>query len=303
VFDTLIVQPIFNLLVFIYGIIPGHDWGLAIIVFTIIIRALMWPMVKKQLHNTRALRAIQPDIKKVRDANKGDKQLEAKLLMELYKERGVSPFSALGGLLIQLPVLIGLFSAIRKLISDPAEIGTFTYSFVRDLPFIQDVIADLTLFDKSLFGVIDLSKRAFEGGTIYLPLMALALLSAILQYYQARQLSPSQSDGRKLRDILKSSADGKQADQSEINAAMARNTMVLFPILTGIFSATFPGSLALYWASGSIIALAQNKFVLGSDVEETNEATPVEVVAKPPKKAKKITAKKKQSRKQRKRGN
>ncbi len=65
-FTTLIVQPIFNLLVFIYAILPGHNFGLALIIFTIIIRLLMWPLVKKQLHQARAMRELQPEIKKIK---------------------------------------------------------------------------------------------------------------------------------------------------------------------------------------------------------------------------------------------
>ena len=63
-FDTLIVQPIFNLLVAIYGVIPGGDFGISLIIFTIIVRFLMWPLVKKQLHQTKVMRQIQPELKR-----------------------------------------------------------------------------------------------------------------------------------------------------------------------------------------------------------------------------------------------
>jgi YidC/Oxa1 family membrane protein insertase len=63
-FETLIVQPIFNLLVLIYAIIPGHNFGLAIIIFTVLVRLMMWPLVKKQLNHAKALRELQPELKK-----------------------------------------------------------------------------------------------------------------------------------------------------------------------------------------------------------------------------------------------
>src|SRR5579864_7428139 len=115
-FTTFIEQPIFNLLVLIYAIIPGHNFGLAIIIFTIIIRLLMWPLVKKQLHQAKAMRELQPEIKKIKQATKGNKQKESMMMMELYRERGVSPFGSIGTLIIQFVILIGLYSGLRRVV-------------------------------------------------------------------------------------------------------------------------------------------------------------------------------------------
>src|SRR4051812_23177504 len=104
-FTTIIVQPIFNLLVLIYALIPGHNFGLAIIIFTIIVRLLMWPLVKKQLHHTKAIRGLQPELKKIKAATKGNRQEESRLTMELYKERQINPFSTIGIVLVQAPIL------------------------------------------------------------------------------------------------------------------------------------------------------------------------------------------------------
>ena len=65
-FETVVVQPIFNLLVLIYAIVPGHDFGVAVILFTIIVRVLLWPLLKKQLHQTRLMHELQPQIKKIK---------------------------------------------------------------------------------------------------------------------------------------------------------------------------------------------------------------------------------------------
>src|SRR3990167_7302270 len=95
-FTTLITQPLFNLLVLIYALIPGHNFGLAIILFTVLIRILMWPLVKKQLHHAKAMRELQPELKKIKQATKGDRQKESILVMQLYKERQINHFSSLG---------------------------------------------------------------------------------------------------------------------------------------------------------------------------------------------------------------
>src|SRR5437870_2105675 len=111
-FTTFIVQPIFNLLVLIYAILPGHNFGLGLIIFTIIIRLLLWPLVKKQLHQAKAMRTLQPEIKRIKQATKGNRQKESQLMMELYKERDINPFSTFPILIIQLIVLIGLYSGL-----------------------------------------------------------------------------------------------------------------------------------------------------------------------------------------------
>src|SRR5438067_189219 len=115
-FTTLIVKPLFNLLVLIYAVLPGHNFGLALIIFTIIIRLLLWPLVKKQLHQAKAMRKLQPELKRIKQATKGNRQKESQLLMELYKERGINPFGTFPILIVQLIVLIGLYSGLRHII-------------------------------------------------------------------------------------------------------------------------------------------------------------------------------------------
>src|SRR6478609_2242172 len=110
IFTTLIVQPIFNLLVLIYAIIPGHNFGLALIIFTIIIRLLMWPLVKRQLRSTKMMRKLQPELKRIKKEAKGNRQLESQMMMELYKEHNFNPFGAFPVLIIQFVILIGLYS-------------------------------------------------------------------------------------------------------------------------------------------------------------------------------------------------
>src|ERR1700694_4276817 len=126
-FNHLIVQPIFNLLVLIYGLLPGHNFGLSIIIFTIIVRLLMWPVVKKQLHHAKAMRKLQPELKRLKKAAAGDRQKESAMLMELYKERGISPFGSIGTLIVQLIILTGLYFGLRKVVLNPKAILDFSY--------------------------------------------------------------------------------------------------------------------------------------------------------------------------------
>ncbi len=276
-FDTLIVQPILNLLFIINSLLPGHDFGISIIIFTIVIRMALWPLVKKQLHQTRAMKALQPEIKKIKEKTKGDKQKEGQLLMELYKEKNVSPFGSIGVLLLQLPILFGLFSVLRILSDDPNRAVDMLYGFVKSMPGVSSLVADPALITQALTesfqGAIDLSKSAFDSGSIYWPLMIIAILAGILQFFQTRQLMPDTKDSRSLRDILREEANGKKSEQKDINAAVGKNMRYFMPLITVFFAASFPGALALYWATGAGVAILQQRYILSKDVEEMEEMT------------------------------
>lgn len=268
-FTTLIVQPLFNLLVFIYAILPGHNFGLALIIFTIIIRLLLWPLVKKQLHQAKAMRALQPDIKRIKKASKGNRQKESQLLMELYKERGINPFATFPVLIIQLIVLIGLYSGLRRIIDDPHTLISFSYPFIQDMSWMQTLAHNIHQFDNTLFGVIDLGRAALNtGGGVYWPAMLIVIGSAVAQYFQAGQLLPKDKDQRSLRTILREAGEGKQADQSEVNAAVGRSTRFLIPVMIFVFTVNIASALSLYWLVSGLVAFIQQAMVLRKDEEE-----------------------------------
>src|SRR5882757_749810 len=136
-FTTLIVQPIFNVLAFIYTVLPGHNFGLSIILFTIVVRLLMWPLVKKQLHQVKMMRKIQPELKKVKKAAAGDKRKEQVMMMELYKERGINPFGQIGVMLLQIPILLGLYIGLQKVVKDPHEIISFAFVALQNMDWLK----------------------------------------------------------------------------------------------------------------------------------------------------------------------
>jgi YidC/Oxa1 family membrane protein insertase len=274
-FTTLIVQPLFNLLTLIYAVLPGHNFGLALIIFTVIIRLLLWPMVKKQLHQARAMRKLQPEIKKIKRATKGNRQKESQMLMELYKEKGINPIGTLPTLAIQLVVLIGLYSGLRKIIDDPHTLITFSYPFIQHLPWMKELAGNINLFDNTLFGVVDLGKAALpKGGGIYWPAMIIVLASAVAQFFQSKQLLPQDKDQRKLRDILKQANGGEAADQSEINAAVGRSTMYFLPVMIFFFTVSLASALSLYWLTSGVVAFIQQSIVLRRDEEEMESGKP-----------------------------
>lgn len=267
-FDTLIVQPIFNLLVLIYAVLPGHNFGLAIIIFTVVVRLLMWPLVKKQLHQVKLMRKIQPELKRIKKAAKGDKRQESVLMMELYKERGISPFGQIGVLLVQIPILLGLFLGLQRVLKDPQELVSFAYGPLQNLSWLKELGSNIHLFDESLFGLVDLTKAAWGADGFYMPALLIVIASAIAQFFQSKQLVPNDKDARGLRAILRDAKKGKQADQSEINASMARSTTYLLPALVLIFTIHLPAALSLYWLVSGLVAVVQQGIILRADTEE-----------------------------------
>jgi YidC/Oxa1 family membrane protein insertase len=273
-FTTFIVQPIFNLLVLIYALLPGHNFGLAIIIFTIIIRLLMWPLVKKQLHHAKAIRELGPEIKKIKQKAAGDKQKERQWTMELYKEREVNPMASLGIVAVQAVIFIGLYLGLNKVVHNQEEIINLSYSFLHNLPWMQTLQQDPSQFDATFLGFIDLHRSALGPAGLYVPALWLGLGSAIAQFFQGRQLMPKSQDARSLRQILREAGSGKNADQQEVNAAVGRSTLYLLPVFVFIISLNFPAALPLYWLTGSLVAIWQQGRILKEDVDEATESKP-----------------------------
>ena len=267
-FDTLIVQPIFNVLVFIYAILPGHNFGLALILFTVLVRLLLWPLVKKQLHQVKVMRKIQPELKKIKKAANGDRQKESIMTMALYKEYGVNPFGSIGVLLLQLPILIGLYSGLNRLIHNEHTIVDFAYPFLQNFSWIQHLSHNIKDFDATLFGVVDLTRSALGPKGVYWPALLIVAGSAVIQFFQSKQLTPTDKDARKLREILKGAGEGKQADQSEVNAAISRTTIYMLPAMVFIFTVNIASALSLYWLVGGLVAFIQQSIILREDEEE-----------------------------------
>lgn len=306
-FTALIVKPIFNLLVLIYAILPGHNFGLAIVIFTVLVRLLMWPLVKKQLHQARAMRELQPELKRLKKAAAGDRQKESAMMMELYKEREINPFSSIGLMIVQVPIFIGLYSGLRRIVSDPHAIVNFSYSFIHNMSWVKVLGGNIHRFDSTLFGIVDLTKAAIDkSGHVYLPAMVIVLGSVIVQYFQAKQLMPNDGEKKSLRKILKEAGTGKQAEQSDISSAVGRSTSYMLPAFIFLVTVNIASALSLYWLVSGAVAFAQQARVLGQDKTELTTATDkssnvtIEAEVIPPKnKNTKKTPKKKATKKRR----
>ena len=280
-FDVIIVQPILNLLMAIYSIVPGGDFGISIVIFTVIIRFLLWPLVKKQLHQTKAMRKMQPELKKIQAKYKNDKQAQGLAMMELYKKHNISPFGSIGVLLIQLPILIGIYRVVQIFAMHRDELGKFTYGFMENIPAVKELLASPDNFNQNFLGFIDLTQHAVSENGVVIGLLVLALLAALLQFFLSKQMSPNTDSNKRLRDVLAEAGQGKEADQAEVNAIVMRKMMKFMPVMLFFIMISLPGALALYMATGNAVAYLQNKLILGKDEEEMEQIAKEKITKQP----------------------
>lgn len=284
IFDILIVQPIFNLLIGLYSIIPGGDFGISLIIFTILVRFALFPIVKKQLHQTKMMRKLQPELVRIKKQAKGNKQLESMQMLELYKKHGVSPFRSIGILLIQLPIFIALFHVIQIFTQHRDQIEKYTYGFMENIGPIKHLIEHPDQFNEKLLGLVDLTKTAFSDGRVDIFLIVLAIVAAVTQYVMSKQTMPQTESKKRLRDVMKEASEGKDADQSEMNAIVMSKMIKVLPFFMFFVMVTVPGALALYYAVSNIVAVAQQSYLLKKDEDELEEIAE-EAPKKPIKKA------------------
>lgn len=272
--DMIIVRPIVNLLFLVYNFVG--DFGLAIIIFTIIVKFAMWPLLKKQLHQTRIMREIQPELAEIKKNCKGNRQMESLQMMDLYKRKNIKPFRSILTLLLQLPIFIALYTAIRVMVSEPTadlSVAKSAYSFVEPLPRIQSMIADHGSFQPTLFGTVDLSATAGFASISAIVILIFALAAAATQFIMSRQQMPSQkSQKRTFRQIMKEAAAGKEADQSEINAVVSGQMVKFMPLLMLFIMINLPGALVFYFLLSNLITVAQQKIILSRDYTEMEAA-------------------------------
>ncbi|MBI4138692.1 membrane protein insertase YidC [Candidatus Uhrbacteria bacterium] len=237
IFTTVLVQPILNLLVWLYNAIPGNDLGIAIILLTIAVKVVLHPFTRAQIKQQRALQDLQPKIEEVRQRLKDDKDAQAKELMELYKREKVNPASSCLPLLIQLPIFIGLYRALSQ--------GLDSKGFNLLYPFV----ANPGTIDTLMFGVIDLAKANYP----------LAVLAGAVQFWQSWQILRKPSPTTPPPPEVDAAPGAKDESMA---AAMNKQMMYVMPLVTVFIGISLPGGLTLYWLVMSLLTVAQQALFL-----------------------------------------
>ncbi len=225
IFNQILYKPLFNLLVILYNAIPGHDFGIAIILITLLIRFVLFPLSKKGIKSRKSMETLQPKIKELQKKYKDDKQEQSRKLMEVYKKNKVNPASGCLPLIVQLPILIALYRAFMG-VTDSGNLDLL-YSFVKNPGFI----------DPSFLGIIDLSKAN----------VVLAVLAGIFQFIQSKLMFKSSSPS-------KSTGGNKMASMQK---TMGRQMTYFMPLITIFIALKLPAGLPLYWAVSTLFGIGE----------------------------------------------
>ncbi|OGZ32076.1 MAG: hypothetical protein A2V69_01255 [Candidatus Portnoybacteria bacterium RBG_13_40_8] len=231
IFNEILYRPIFNGLIFLYNIIPGHDFGIAIILLTVLIRIILFPLAYYSIKSRQSLAIIQPKLKEIQQKYK-TKEEQSRELMKAYKEHGVNPFSGCLPILIQLPILLALYQVFIKVLKP--ESLSILYGFIKNPIEINPLF----------LGVVDLS----------VPNYILAVLAGISQFFYSKltiKYSPQ----------LPQASDKKGAGVG-IQKIMGRQMMYFMPILTIFIALRLPAGLSLYWFLSTLLGLVQDYFLL-----------------------------------------
>lgn len=237
-FTIFFYQPLLNLLVWLHNILPGSDFGWAIIALTVLVKIILHPLSAKSLKSQKALQELQPKVDALKEKHKGDKEAMGRAMIELYRQEKVSPFSSCLPILVQLPFLIAIYQVLRD--------GLQNGSLSKLYPFVSRPEAVSTVW----LGIFDLTKA-----NIYL-----AVLTGIFQFWQTKMLS------HRPQPLIPGSKD--ESMQSMMNKQM----MYFMPIVTVVIGATLPGGLALYWLTNTLATLVEQVFVFRRHKSHVNQS-------------------------------
>lgn len=234
IFDVILYRPIFNFLVLVYDYLPLQDFGLSIVLVTVVIRLILYPTSVKAVESQRAMQKLQPKINEIQNQYKDNKEKQAQETLELYQKEKINPFSGLVLIIIQLPILIALYRVFSYGLH-PEELINL-YSFVKNPEHINPLFLSL----------IDLSK----------PNIIFAVLAGLVQFFQTKMLLPKS---------IKS-----QTKKDDVSSMVQKQMVYVFPFITMIILFRLPSALGLYWVASGLFSVIQQYIIIRNDNKRGN---------------------------------
>lgn len=244
-FDLLLVDPITNVLVGLARVFGGN-FGIAIIIFTLGMRLLTWPLTARQYKQSRAMQAIQPKVQELQKKYKGKdpKKMQAEM-MALYREAGVNPLGCLLPMLVQMPIWIALYQVIRLSLGDAPESLVTLSQRLYPFDFVQTAIP--------LNNQFLIWNLAQPDATYLLPVIV-----ALSMYVQQKMITPQPANTGTLTQ--------QQLQQQQTQQMMTW----MMPLIFGWFSINVPSGLALYWAISNLTGVTMQYFYAGRRLDWRN---------------------------------
>lgn len=234
-FHTAIYEPIYNALAFVVSIVPGGDIGVGIIIITIIVRIILFPLSLSAIKSQIAMKRIDPALKEIREKYKDDKEAVGRKTMELFKENKINPLAGFLLILIQLPVIIGLYMVLQ------AEATQVSFAPALLYPFVHVPAQTSLLF----LGILDLTGKS----------LLLAVIVAATQFIYARLLAPAKTAS------VSKSADKKPSFQEDFASSMQMQMQYVFPLLIGGIAYFTSAAIALYFVASNVFSILQELVV------------------------------------------
>ena len=239
-FDVLLVDPMTNVLV-AFARLFGGNFGLAIIVFTLVMKFITWPLTASQYKQSRAMQAIQPQMQELQKKYKGKdpKKLQQET-MALYREAGVNPVGCLIPMLVQFPIWIALYQVIQRSLGDTPESLVTLSGRLYPIPFVHEAVP-------------------LNNGLLYWNLgqpdtsLVLPVAVAISMYVQQKLMMPTPAAG--------ASASSQQQQQT------AQMMTWMMPLMFGFWSLNVPAGLALYWGVSNVAGVVLQYFYMGRKMD------------------------------------
>lgn len=228
----ILYQPLFNALMLLVFIIPDHNVGVAIIALTVIIRIILLPSSLNAARQQKRIQDLQPQLKELQDKYKDDKQKQAEVMANFYKENKINPLGSCLPLLIQFPILIILYYVFIHGL-DTSRFALL-YSWVPRPEYIH-----------TMFLGIDLGKP----DKYYI----LPIIAGLLQFYQSWQIQPKTKPG----------------ETQEMPAMITKQMLFLMPAFTIFIAGRFPAALPLYWIVTTLFVIGQQWWVYRENKTET----------------------------------
>jgi len=267
IFNLILVNPIINILVALYQFlfflhIP-YALGFSIILLTVLIRFLLYPLTTTQLKSSKKMQDLAPHLSKIKEKHKGDAKRLQQETMRLYKEHGVNPAAGCLPVLIQIPMIWALYSVLIKIVALKPEV---VVSQVNNVAYL-DILKLTHPWDQYFFG-IPLGQNPSQLITVIGPLVFLVpLATGLFQFIQSKMMfakpaekpSFATSDAKAME--VKKASEGKGGDFA---SAFQTQSLYIFPVMIGFFSYTFPIGLSLYWNTFTIFGILQQYRVSGA---------------------------------------
>lgn len=236
-FNTILVQPLLNALMFIYKTIPGQDLGLAIIILTIIIRGILYIPSLSSIKSQRKMQEIQPKLNALKKKYKDDREELGRQLMQFYKKNKVNPLSSCLPLLIQLPILFALFRVFYAGLAIDPDTGLLAQETVNNLYEPLKNYYTANAVSTTFLGFIDLTQT----GNWFM-----SILAGGLQFLQSKMLL-----SKKPKKKIPGSEDENMAAQT------SRSMTYFFPLIIVFIGLRLPTGLLLYWIAATLFAITQ----------------------------------------------